>query len=103
MSGGIESVGRLVPGLQNGVSSTSAVLKEDKEANFSEVFGNLLDSVNSLQMDAGKAQELLASGDAADLHQVMIAAEEAGIAMDLLLEIRNKLVDTYQTIMRMPM
>ena len=54
-------------------------------------------------MDAAKAQELLASGDAADLHQVMIAAEEAGIAMDLLLEIRNKLVDAYQTMMRMPM
>jgi len=103
MSSGIESIGRLVPGLQNGINSNPSILKEDKEANFSEVFGNLLDSVNSLQMDSAKAQELLASGDAADLHQVMIAAEEAGIAMDLLLEIRNKLVDTYQTIMRMPM
>ncbi len=103
MSGGIESIGRLVPGLQNGINTDKAVLNEDKDANFSEVFGKLLDSVNSLQMDSAKAQELLISGDAADLHQVMIAAEEAGIAMDLLLEIRNKLVDAYQTIMRMPM
>jgi len=103
MSGGIESISRLVPGLQNEIDSNKAVLNEDKDANFSEVFGKLLNSVNSLQMDAAKAQELLASGDAADLHQVMIAAEEAGIAMDLLLEIRNKLVDAYQTMMRMPM
>jgi len=33
----------------------------------------------------------------------MIAAEEAGIALDLLLEIRNKLVDAYKTLMQMPM
>jgi flagellar hook-basal body complex protein FliE len=105
MSNGIESISRLVPGLQNGINSTSKVAdaNEDKEANFSEVFGKLLNSVNSMQMDAAKAQELLASGDAAELHQVMIAAEEAGVALDLLLEIRNKLVDAYQTIMRMPM
>jgi len=53
-------------------------------------------------MDSAKAQELLATGDAADLHQVMIAAEKAGVAMDLLLEVRNKLVDAYQSFMRMP-
>jgi len=63
----------------------------------------LVNSVNDLQFDAAKAQELLATGDAADLHQVMIAAEEAGIALDLLLEIRNKLVDAYKTLMQMPM
>jgi len=103
MSNGIDAVNRLVPGLQNTIEAKSSVLKEDKESSFVEVFGNLLNSVNSLQMDSAKAQELLATGEAEDLHQVMIAAEEAGIAMDLLLEIRNKLVDTYQTIMRMPM
>jgi len=104
MSNPVDSVSRLVPGLQSNISGAkTSANDEDKEANFSEVFGNLLNSVNSLQMDSARAQELLASGDAADLHQVMIAAEEAGIAMDLLLEIRNKLVDAYQTIMRMPM
>jgi flagellar hook-basal body complex protein FliE len=102
MSNGIEAVNRLVPGLQNKIENNISLAKEDKTS-FTEVFGNLLNSVNSLQMDSAKAQELLATGDAVDLHQVMIAAEEAGIAMDLLLEIRNKLVDAYQTIMRMPM
>ena len=62
-----------------------------------------MNSVNDLHMDAAKATEMLASGEAADLHQVMIAAEKAGIATELLLEIRNRLVDAYQQLVRMPM
>ncbi len=103
MSGNIGQIGRLVPGLQNSIKP-DAVAKGDQDGvSFMEVFTNLIDSVNTLQLEAGKAQELMAAGEAADLHQVMIAAEEAGVAMDLLLEIRNRLLEAYQTLMRMPM
>jgi flagellar hook-basal body complex protein FliE len=37
-----------------------------------------------------------------ELHQVMIKAEEAGLATDLLLEIRNKLINAYNQLMNMP-
>jgi len=36
------------------------------------------------------------------IHDVMMAAQEAGLAFDLMLEVRNKLMDAYQEIMRMP-
>lgn len=102
MSADVGQINRVVPGLANQLQKSQQLDGADK-ANFTDLFNNFLNSVNDLQFDSAKAQELLASGDAADLHQVMIAAEEAGIAMDLLLEIRNKLVDAYKTIMQMPM
>ncbi|MFH2037246.1 MAG: flagellar hook-basal body complex protein FliE [Candidatus Zixiibacteriota bacterium] len=102
MSANIGNINRVLPGLQNEIGINKNVKGDDK-GNFTEIFNNMLGSVNDLQMDAGKAQEMLATGDAAELHEVMLAAEKAGVAMDLLLEIRNKLVDAYQTMMRMPM
>jgi len=41
------------------------------------------------------------AGDSTELHRVMIAAEEAGTAFDLLVEMRNRLVEAYQDLMRM--
>ncbi len=64
--------------------------------------GNFIDMVNDLQEQAGALQKSLYSDNPTELHRVMISAEEAGTAMDLLLEIRNKLVEAYQELMRMP-
>ena len=63
----------------------------------------MIDQVNGLQQDAAQIQEAFMSGEPDELHQVMIKAQEAGIAMDLLLEIRNKLGDAYNELMRMPL
>lgn len=64
--------------------------------------GSFIDAVNDLQQQAGALQQSLYSDNPTELHRVMIAAEEAGTAMDLLMEIRNKLVEAYQELMRMP-
>ena len=70
--------------------------------NFGDLLSNMMESVNSLEGEAGNAQKAMMNGEATDLHQVMIAAEEAGVSLDLLMEIRNKLVEGYQEILRMP-
>ena len=70
--------------------------------NCGDFLSNALKGVDNLQQEAGEAQDKLVRGDAAELHQVMIAAEKAGLSMDLLLEIRKRLVDAYQEIERMP-
>ena len=67
-----------------------------------EVFGGLIDSVNDLHMQAGSMEDSLYSNDPVELHRVMIASEQAGVATDLLLQIRNRLIEGYQTLMRMP-
>jgi len=103
MSNSIEQIGQLVPGVTDRLDDSRRITENGDGESFADLFRNIIESVNGLQMDAGRAQELMAAGEAADLHQVMIAVEEAGLSMDLLLEIRNRLVEAYQTFMRMPM
>jgi len=103
MSVVIGQVNRVIPGLQDKAGVDKLADQQVDKGKFTDLFNNLMDSVNDLHMDAGKAEEMLASGEAEDLHQVMLAVEEAGIATDLLLEIRNRLLEAYQTMMRMPM
>jgi flagellar hook-basal body complex protein FliE len=69
---------------------------------FADILGKFVDDVNTLQNRASESIEKLATGEISDVHQVMIAVEEAGTAMEFMLEIRNKIVDAYQEIMRMP-
>ena len=40
-----------------------------------------------------------AAGEPLDVHQVMIASQEASVALNLALQVRNKLVDAYTEIM----
>ena len=106
MSGSIGNISRLVPGLieKLDISKTetkSSVSKE--EASFTEMFSNMINSVNELQKESAQIQTDFMNGEPVEIHQMMIKAQEAGIAMDLLLEIRNKLINTYTEIMRMPM
>ena len=103
MSTPIGKINQLVPGL-NGKTQLNRIAEEAVgQDRFSDLLGQMVNSVNSLQNDAAAAQELVATGDAADLHEVMISMEKAGVAMDLLLEVRNRLIDAYQSLVKMPM
>nr|MCU0563748.1 flagellar hook-basal body complex protein FliE [Desulfobacterales bacterium] len=59
-----------------------------------------LDRVGRLQDEADRSVEDLTVGRQTDLHSTMIAVEKAGIAMELALQIRNKLLNAYETLMR---
>lgn len=72
------------------------------DGSFSQVLEQFVTDVNTLQNKASESIEKLATGEITDVHQVMIAVEEAGTAMEFMLEIRNKIVEAYQEIMRMP-
>lgn len=60
-----------------------------------------LGQVNALHHQAKSLSEEAAVGGDVDLHDVMIASEKAGIATQLTLQIRNKMVEAYQEVMRM--
>ncbi len=75
---------------------------EDKEANsFPKILESLVNQVNDLQNKADESVQKLVSGEAESIHQVMIAIEEADLAFRLMMEVRNKLIEAYQEIMRM--
>jgi len=101
----ISNIQRLVPGLIERTKSQPAAkeMNATQEASFKDLFSNLINSVNEAQQDAGQIQTDFLDGKPVELHEVMIKAEEAGLSMDLLLEIRNRLVNAYSELMRMPM
>jgi flagellar hook-basal body complex protein FliE len=75
----------------------------EKPANFSEMMVSALDSVNELQMESGKLSHALEMGDPnVTLSQTMIASQKATVAFQAASEVRNKLVNAYETIMNMP-
>jgi flagellar hook-basal body complex protein FliE len=107
MAGGISNIHRLVPGLIEKAGAPAqppaAPSEGQNKPKFSDMVTDLIKDVNELQNDAGQAQTAFLNGEPVELHEVMIKAEEAGLSMDLLLEIRNKLVNAYNEIIRMPM
>lgn len=97
---------RLVPGLiekLSGQSSGVSNVAPDNSPSFADMLGNLLESVNDIHNESGAAQKAFVAGEPIELHELMIKNEQAGVATDLLLEIRNRLLTAYNDILRMPM
>lgn len=70
-------------------------------ASFAGMLGQALGQVESLQL-AGDAQASAAANGEGNLHEVALALEKADIGMRVASKVRNKLVEAYQEIMRMP-
>lgn len=69
---------------------------------FSQLLKQSVDAVNTTQKNAGKLTEAFQSGDPnTDLAQVMVALQKASVSFEAMKQVRNKLVDAYQEIMRM--
>lgn len=80
-------------------SLINKALKDTNES-FGQTLSKAIADVNALQTQAGRAVEQLVAGEAVDLHEVMIAVEKAKTSFELLMEIRNKAIETYREIMR---
>ena len=70
-------------------------------AGFDHLITGLIQEVSAKQTAAGAAVTGLLSGQNVSLHQTMIAMEEASISLQLMVEVRNKLLESYQELMRM--
>lgn len=68
---------------------------------FSSVLGRMVEEVSAQQGAANNAVAALQSGQNVSLHQAVIAMEEANLSFQLMVEVRNKLLDSYQELMRM--
>ncbi|RRJ98036.1 flagellar hook-basal body complex protein FliE [Opitutaceae bacterium TAV4] len=69
---------------------------------FGAVFEKAVAAVNDKQVAATQATRDVLLGNSDKLHQSMIALQEASVAFSLMVEVRNKVVDGYQELMRMP-
>lgn len=70
-------------------------------ATFEETVKKFIEDVNEAQRYAGETVDRFMTGEIKDIHDVMIAVEKAGTSFELIMEIRNRMIEAYHEIMRM--
>ncbi len=72
-----------------------------KPQSFGQMLAGSIAEVNNLQVEANTAIEKLVSGRSQNLHETMLAVEKAEIAFRTMNQVRQKVIDAYQEVMRM--
>ncbi len=83
------------------VEAGKAGAQSAQSQGFQEMIAEYLDETNRVQLEAGDAINKLATGEVEDIHEVMIALEKSRVSLELVMEIRSKLLDAYRELMRM--
>lgn len=68
---------------------------------FADTLKEAVGTVNNLQLESDRKAQELATGKTDDIAGVMIATEKADIALRAMVQVRNKIIDAYQEIMKM--
>lgn len=87
-----------VSGLDSGLNASQ---KTGGANEFGNMLSDMIRNVESANKDADTAVQGLLTGEAQDLHSVMLAVHKADLSLRLALEVRNKLMDAYHEVMRM--
>lgn len=90
----------LGPGLSK-LADTGAAPTTDGGKSFAETLSDSISKVNDLQKDADKAIGDLVSGKSQNIHETMMAVSKADLAFRMTMQVRNKIVEAYQEVMRM--
>lgn len=94
-TGGLNEVTR------SGQNKTNRAGEAASGADFKKFLTENLDRVNQMQVDADQAVEGLLTGEETDITKVMSAVQKADLAFKTVQAVRNKLVESYQEVLRM--
>lgn len=94
----IDGITSAIPNLTKSTEAGST-----EKSSFADYLKEALGEVNDLQNEAQIQGQKLITGDVDSIHQSMIAYEKASLALQLTVELRNKVVEAYQEIMRIQM
>ena len=83
------------------VQDLAQVAKSSGDLNFTDTLTKAIGNVNQLQKESDKKMQDLAAGRTDNIQEVMVATEKADIALRLMMQVRNKIIDAYQEIMKM--
>lgn len=82
-------------------ANQSAVTPYKAQKTFSSFLKDAINQVNDAQIQSDNLTKKMALGENVELHDVMIASQKASITLQATMEVRNKVVEAYQEIMRM--
>ncbi len=91
--------GDLIPPISDTPGESSKVGKN--ASSFSNVLKDKIGEINKLQLDADAAIAKVELSDSGSIHEAMIAMEKASISFKTMLQVRNKMLEAYQEVMRM--
>jgi flagellar hook-basal body complex protein FliE len=100
----IQGIGAI--GSQVGVQGPSGLgqvsgLQGDSSTSFKDTLSRALGDVQGMQDEASGAVQAFLRGEPVEVHDVMAAVEEAGIALEMLIEVRDRMVEAYRTVVNM--
>mgnify|MGYP003513413704 FL=1 len=98
----ISSVSMAIPTISNESTKINpTVTSADAQQTFANSLKDAISKVNNQQIQSDVMTEKLINGGNVDLHEVMIASQKASITLNATMEVRNKVIEAYQEIMRM--
>jgi flagellar hook-basal body complex protein FliE len=97
----VSSISGEPAGISSRLSAQQGITEQSGTSDFGDLFRGSIGKVEHLEQQARQAVEGLMRGTGVDVHQALIAAEKANAAFELTLSMRNKAVQSYQSIMSM--
>jgi flagellar hook-basal body complex protein FliE len=95
-------IGQLNPNLQLPEVRKPKELDGGKDgASFGDMLKDAISTANELQKQSDQEIQKLMTGETQDLHTTMIAVQKADLSFQMMMQVRNKLIQAYQEIMRM--
>lgn len=95
----VQSIG--MTALQNKAPAPGSKPETVNGASFGQWLEKSIDTVSEMQKVADTAALKLATGENKDIHGTMISMQKAEIAMNLMMEVRNKVISAYEEVKRM--
>jgi flagellar hook-basal body complex protein FliE len=75
----------------------------DLAQQFGSFLNNAISNLSNQESQVDQLNNQFVSGNLADVHQLTIASEKASLGLELTLQVRNKVLEAYQDVMRMQM
>ncbi|MDR2883711.1 MAG: flagellar hook-basal body complex protein FliE [Deferribacteraceae bacterium] len=82
---------------------SAASSPEKGGSSFSDILKGAVDSVNNVQFEADQVRQKVQRGEIKDIDETMIALQKADVSLKVMLEVRNKILEAYQEVMRTQM
>jgi flagellar hook-basal body complex protein FliE len=83
------------------ITRTRTSTKTEEGGSFGDMLKSAISTANELQKQSDVEIQKLMTGETQDLHTTMIAVQKADLSFQMMMQVRNKIVQAYQEIMRM--
>lgn len=87
--------------ISSGIAGIASAGASQAKNTFQQVLESTINTVDGLQKNAGDTVQKFLSGQNEDIHTTVLATQQAEMAFQLGLQVRNKVVSAYQEIMKM--